>query len=341
MIDTWKGTEGDLMAVLVCGGAGYIGSHTVAYLLERNEDVLVFDNLVKGHKKAIPEVRFFRGDVRNKEDLLEVFKKHDIEAVINFAAYIEAGESVRMPLKYYENNIGGAMCLLEAMREADVKKIVFSSTAAVYGNPVNIPIKESDPTVPVNPYGETKLAVEKMLKWSDRAYGIKYVALRYFNAAGAHFSGKIGEDHDPETHLIPIVLKNAMGKGSGLKLFGDDYDTDDGTCIRDYIHVSDLADAHHKALIYLRENEVSDIFNLGNGKGFSNRQIVDSAMQVTGIRIPYEITERRQGDPDILVASSEKAKTLLGWEPGYTDVGKIIETAWRWHSNNPEGFCEN
>ena len=328
------------MAVLVCGGAGYIGSHTVACLLERNEEVLVFDNLVKGHRKAVSEAGFIQGDVRNRDALMDVFKKNDIEAVINFAAYIEAGQSVRMPLEYYENNVGGAMCLLEVMKTAGVKKIVFSSTAAVYGVPVNIPIKESDPTVPVNPYGETKLAVEKMLGWSDDAYGIKYTVLRYFNAAGAHISGKIGEDHDPETHLIPIVLKNAMGRGSGLKIFGDDYDTPDGTCIRDYIHVSDLADAHHKALEHLRKNEKSDIFNLGNGKGFSNRQIVESAMDVTGVRIPYEITDRRPGDPDILVASSEKARTLLGWEPAHTDIGSIIGSAWKWHSNNPEGFSE-
>ena len=302
------------------------------------EKVVIFDNLVKGHKKALLGGEFVKGDIRDKDKLLEIFKNFDIESVINFAAYIEAGESVKAPLKYYNNNVYGCISLLSVMKEASIRNIVFSSTAAVYGDPENTPIMEDDNKIPINPYGETKCTVEKMLKWSENAYGIKHIILRYFNAAGAHKSGKIGEDHDPETHLIPIVLQNILGKKSNFKIFGDDYDTFDGTCIRDYIHVSDLADAHYKALLKLRETSRSDIYNLGNGKGFSNKQIVEKAIEITGRKLQYEIIGRREGDPAILIASSKKARRELNWTPEYEKIEKIIESAWKWHKENPNGF---
>ena len=259
-----------MMNVLVCGGAGYIGSHTVYELIERGHSVVVVDSLIKGHKAAVHnEAKFYLGDIRDEEFMDRVFKENNIDAVIDFAAFSLVGESVNEPFKYYENNVYGTLKLLEAMERAGVKKIVFSSTAATYGEPENDIIVESDKTNPTNPYGETKLTVEKMLKWADNAYGIKFVALRYFNAAGAHISGKIGEDHSPETHLIPIILQTALGQREKMFIFGDDYDTPDGTCVRDYIHVTDLADAHIKALEKLFKTNESGIYNLGNGKGFS------------------------------------------------------------------------
>lgn len=329
------------MAILVTGGAGYIGSHTVAELIDRNQDVIIIDNLENGHKQAAEAfgARLVVGDLRNIEFIRDFFRKNDIEAVIHFAAYIEAGESVINPLKHYNNNVVSSLNLLTAMSEAGIKKIVFSSTAATYGDPENIPIKESDRTLPINPYGETKLSVEKALKWADGAYGIKHVALRYFNAAGAHVSGKIGEDHSPETHLIPIVLQVAAGKREEIKLFGSDYDTKDGSCVRDYIHVSDLAQAHVLALEYLRKDGASsNVFNLGNGKGFSNREVVEIARQVTGKKIKASDAPRRPGDPAVLVASSAKAMKELSWSPKYNDLEVIIDTAWNWHSKNPNGF---
>lgn len=331
------------MAILVTGGAGYIGSHTVAELLDRKQDVIIIDNLENGHSEAAEAIgaKLFVGDLRNIEFLREFFKKNDIEAVINFAAYIEAGESVINPLKHYNNNVISSLNLLTAMNEAGIKKIVFSSTAATYGDPENIPINESDRTLPINPYGETKLAVEKALKWADGAYGIKHVALRYFNAAGAHVSGKIGEAHSPETHLIPIVLQVASGKRDEIKLFGSDYDTKDGSCVRDYIHVSDLAQAHVLALEYLRKDGASsNVFNLGNGKGFSNREVVEIARKVTGKNIKAVDAPRRPGDPAVLVASSVKAMSELSWSPKYNELEVIIETAWNWHSKNPNGFSK-
>ncbi len=329
------------MSVLVTGGAGYIGSHTVAELLGRDEKVIVLDNLENGHKEASEAfgARLVVGDLRDMEFLKKFFKENDIEAVIHFAAYIEAGESVINPLKHYNNNVISSLNLLTAMKEAGVKKIVFSSTAATYGNPENIPIREGDRTVPINPYGETKLAVEKALKWSDNAYGIKHIALRYFNAAGAHISGKIGEDHSPETHLIPIVLQVAAGKREEIKLFGNDYATPDGYCVRDYIHVSDLAQAHVLALDNLRQKGVSNVFNLGNGKGFSNKEVVEVAKQITGRPVKAIDAPRRAGDPDTLVASPEKAMKELGWEPKYKELERIVETAWNWHSSHPAGFA--
>lgn len=326
------------MAVLVTGGAGYIGSHTVAELIERNEEVIVLDNLEKGHKQAVLGGKLVVGDLRDMEFLRKFFKDNDIDAVIHFAAYIEVAESVMDPLKYYNNNVIATLNLLTAMKEAGVKNIVFSSTAATYGMPDSIPIKENDKTMPINPYGETKLAVEKALKWSDNAYGLKYAVLRYFNACGAHLSGKIGEDHSPETHLIPIILQVAAGKREDIKVFGSDYETPDGTCVRDYVHVSDLAQAHVLALDNLRKNGNSNIYNLGNGKGFSNKEVIEIAREVTGRTIKAVDAPRRPGDPAILVASSEKAQSELGWKPKYNELRTIIESAWNWHMNNPNGF---
>lgn len=326
------------MSVLVCGGAGYIGSHTVAELLARGEDVVVADNLSTGHKEAVLGGKLMVGDLRDSEFLDKVFTDNNIEAVIQFAAYSLVGESVGDPLKYYNNNVVSTLSLLTKMKQYDVDKIVFSSTAATYGEPMNVPIVETDPTVPTNPYGETKLAVEKALRWCYEAYDIKYTALRYFNAAGAHISGKIGEDHNPESHLIPIILQAALGKRDCITIFGDDYNTEDGTCVRDYIHVTDLADAHIFALDKMRKDGKSNIYNLGNGNGFSVKEVVEVARKVTGIDIKAELGERRPGDPAILVASSEKAKKELAWKPKYDDLGTIIETAWKWHKEHPNGF---
>jgi UDP-glucose 4-epimerase len=315
------------MAVLVCGGAGYIGSHTVAELLEIGEEVVILDNLEKGHKEAILGGKFYKGDLRDSELLDRILTENKIDSVIDFAAYSLVGESVDEPLKYFENNVSSTINLLEAMKRHNVKYIVFSSTAATYGEPENIPILEEDRTYPTNPYGESKLAVEKILKWCDRAYDIKYTVLRYFNAAGAHVSGKIGEDHTPESHLIPLILQVALGKREKIMIFGEDYNTEDGTCIRDYIHVTDLSSAHVLALHRLRKGEDSRIYNLGNGTGFSVKEVVETSRKVTGCEIKAEIAERRAGDPAILIASSEKAKGELGWEPKYNSLETIIETA--------------
>ena len=329
------------MRVLVCGGAGYIGSHAVARLIEQGNDVIVVDNLQKGHREAVwPGAKLCVGDLRDSEFLDRVFSENRIEAVMHFAADSLVGESVEEPLKYYENNVYGTLCLLKAMRKHGVDKIVFSSTAATYGEPENIPILEEDRTFPTNPYGETKLAVEKMLKWADRAYGIKHVVLRYFNVAGAHESGRIGEDHSPETHLIPIILQVALGKREKIYIFGDDYDTHDGTCIRDYIHVTDLVDAHILAIKKLESESESNIYNLGNGSGFTVKEVIESARKITGHSIPAELAPRRAGDPAKLVASSKKAMSELGWEPKYNSLEKIIETAWSWHKNMPDGYPE-
>ena len=328
------------MSVLVCGGAGYIGSHTVSELLDRGEDVVVADNLQKGHKKAVLGGKLMIGDLRDSDFLDKVFSENTIDSVIQFAADSLVGESVEDPLKYYNNNVVSTLSLLSKMKQYGVDKIVFSSTAATYGEPQNIPIMETDPTIPTNPYGQTKLAVEKALKWCYEAYDIKYTALRYFNAAGAHISGKIGEDHNPETHLIPIILQAALGQRDSITIFGDDYNTEDGTCVRDYIHVTDLADAHILALDKMRADGKSHIYNLGNGNGFSVKEVVDITRKVTGVDIKAELGERRPGDPAILVASSEKAKKELNWKPKYNDLGTIIETAWKWHKENPNGFSE-
>lgn len=326
------------MAVLVTGGAGYIGSHTVRELMELSEDVVVLDNLQKGHRDAVRGVKLCHGDIRDSEFLDKVFRENEIEAVVHFAADSLVGESVSDPLKYYNNNMVSTLRLLEKMRDYKVNRFVLSSTAATYGEPENIPILETDRTLPTNPYGETKLAVENLLKWADNAYGIKYISLRYFNAAGAHISGEIGEDHRPETHLIPIVLQAALGKREFIGIYGDDYDTFDGSCVRDYIHVTDLAAAHVLALKRLRGGGESRIYNLGNGTGFSVKQVIEIAGMVTGVKIKKKILPRRAGDPAVLVASSDRIQKELSWNPKYNELSRIIETAWNWHKNHPDGF---
>lgn len=326
------------MSILITGGAGYIGSHTVKYFQEQNEEIIVVDNLQSGHEESINVDHFYKIDIRDKEKLDKVFKEHNIEAVIHFAANSLVGDSMENPYEYYHNNVYGMLCLLDVMKENKVNKIVFSSTAATYGEPKSIPILESDENNPTNTYGETKLAMEKMMKWFDQAYGTKYVSLRYFNAAGAHESGTIGEDHHPETHLIPLILQVPLGKRDKIYMFGDDYPTEDGTCIRDYIHVMDLASAHYKALEYLRKENDSDIFNLGNGNGYSVKEVIETTRKVTGHPIPAEVKGRRAGDPAVLIASSDKAKSILGWKPQFDSLEKIIEDAWNWHKNNPNGY---
>ncbi|MDD6808280.1 MAG: UDP-glucose 4-epimerase GalE [Oscillospiraceae bacterium] len=321
------------MKVLVLGGAGYIGSHTVYYLIDKGCDVVIVDNLQTGHEWAVhKDAKFYKGDIRDRAFMDFVFEKEtDIDVVIHFAACSLVGESMVDPLKYYDNNLCGTKVLLESMVAHNVKKIVFSSTAATYGEPENIPILESDRTLPTNTYGETKLSMEKMFKWVDVAHGVKYVSLRYFNACGAHETEDIGEAHNPETHLIPIILQVANGTREKIMMFGNDYDTKDGTCVRDYIHVTDLAQAHMLAAKYLMDGNDSNIFNLGNGVGFTVKEVVECARKVTGKEIPAEVAERRAGDPAVLVASSEKARSILGWEPKYASLEKIISTAWRWH----------
>lgn len=327
------------MSILVLGGAGYIGSHATKKLIENGYEVVVVDNLETGHRAAISkEAKFYQGDIRNIEFLREVFKREKIHGVMHFAANSLVGESMTNPLKYFNNNVFGTEVLLTTMKEFDVKHIVFSSTAATYGEPKQLPITEETETNPTNTYGESKLIMEKMMKWCDKAYGIKYVALRYFNVAGAKESGEIGEDHNPETHLIPLVLQVPLGKREAITIYGEDYDTEDGTCVRDYIHVEDLVDAHILALQYLEKNNTSNTFNLGSSNGFSVKEIIEVARKVTGHQIPEILGERRAGDPSKLVASSKKAKEILGWSPSKTNVEKIIEDAWNFHKNNPNGF---
>lgn len=329
------------MAILVLGGAGYIGSHTALELVKAGNEVVIADNLVTGYRKAIPEgAKFYEGDLRDSDFLDNLFHQEKIDAVIHFAAYSLVGESVTNPLKYYDNNLYGTKVLLEAMVKNNVGKTVFSSTAATYGEPENIPILESDRTCPTNPYGETKLAMEKMFKWTAEAHGLRYVSLRYFNACGADESGTIGEAHNPESHLIPLILQVPNGKRETISIYGTDYDTPDGTCIRDYIHVTDLAQAHILAVQYLNNGGESDIFNLGNGVGYSVREVIETARKVTGHPIPATETSRRAGDPARLVASSEKAKSVLGWKPVHDSLEEIIASAWNWHKNHPNGYDE-
>lgn len=326
------------MAILVTGGAGYIGSHTVAELLDLGEEVVVLDNLQTGHKAALLGGKLYEGDLRDKELLSKLFSENNIDAVIHFAANSLVGESMQNPGKYYDNNVFGTLSLLEAMKDAGVRRIVFSSTAATYGEPEKVPIEEGDRTEPTNVYGETKLMMERMMSWFDKVLGIKYVSLRYFNAAGAHESGKIGEDHRPESHLIPLVLQTALKQRPHIAVFGEDYATPDGTCVRDYIHVSDLADAHVRAVNYLREGNDSNVFNLGNGQGFSVKEVIETARKVTGLDIPVVTEPRRAGDPAILVASSDKARSVLGWSPARTQLEDIISGAWGWHQSHPHGY---
>jgi len=328
------------MSVLVLGGAGYIGSHTVDRLVDQGQDVVVVDSLVTGHRAAVNDkAKFYQGDLADQDFMRKVFTENpEIDAVIHFAAYSLVAESMKKPLKYFDNNTAGMIKLLEVMNEFDIKNIVFSSTAATYGIPEKMPIMESDPQDPINPYGESKLMMEKIMRWADEAYGTKFVALRYFNVAGAKPDGSIGEDHGPETHLIPIVLQVAQGKRDKLQIFGDDYNTPDGTNVRDYVHPFDLADAHILAVDYLRKGNESNAFNLGSSTGFSNLEIVEAARKVTGKEIPAEIAPRRGGDPDSLIASSDKAREILGWKPQFDKIERIIETAWAWHSSHPNGY---
>ncbi|MCO7176352.1 UDP-glucose 4-epimerase GalE [Sporolactobacillus kofuensis] len=327
------------MSILVLGGAGYIGSHAVYQLIDAGEEVVVVDNLQTGHKEALhPKAKFYLGDIRDKSFLDSVFKKESITGVIHFAANSLVGESVEKPLKYFNNNVYGMQVLLEVMHENNVKHIVFSSTAATYGEPKTVPITEEMATQPTNPYGESKLTMEKMMKWCDRAYGMRFVALRYFNVAGASKTGLIGEDHHPETHLIPIVLQVAAGERDHISIFGDDYATKDGTCVRDYVHIEDLIAAHRLALRYLFDGGKSDVFNLGSSEGFSVKEIIEAAREVTGKAIPAELAPRRAGDPSTLIASPEKAKRVLGWKPEHTNIPEILADAWAWHSSHPKGY---
>ena len=323
--------------ILICGGAGYIGSHTAVQLARAGYEPVILDNLQKGHAAAAGGFPLYVGDLRSDEALDRVFVENDIQAVVHFAANSLVGESVERPLDYYDNNVGATMNLLKAMARHGVKRIVFSSTAATYGEPEQVPIAEDARTLPTNPYGETKLAIERMLKWCEGPYGIHSVCLRYFNAAGALEDGSMGEDHTPETHLLPLVLQTALGQRPAISIFGDDYATPDGTCIRDYIHVLDLADAHVLALEHLLHGGESRIYNLGSGNGYSVREVIDTARRVTQREIPERIAPRRAGDPAVLVASSERIKRELGWNPQRT-LADTVASAWRWHSGHPNGY---
>lgn len=325
--------------ILVLGGAGYIGSHAVRQLIQAGESVIVVDNLETGHKEAVnEEAKFYQVDIRDEAALRAVFAENNVEAVMHFCANSLVGESVHKPIKYFENNVGGAINVLKVMQEFNVDKIVFSSTAAVYGEPDQVPILETSKTDPTNPYGASKLMMENMFKWADQAHGIRYVSLRYFNVAGADQTGEIGEAHGVETHLIPLVLQVPLGQREFITVFGDDYPTKDGTCIRDYVHVIDLIDAHIKALTYLRNKGESNVFNLGSGEGFSVKEIIEVARKVTGHPIPEKVDARRAGDPSTLIASSEKARSVLKWDPQYTKVETIISDAWRFHLSHPNGY---
>ncbi len=324
------------MRVLVTGGAGYIGSVVSEQLLGDGHHVVVYDNLVKGHREAIPQgAVFVQGDVGDSDQLTEVFREESVDAVVHMAAYSLVGESVEQPAKYYRNNLVAGLALLDAMARASVKRIVFSSTAAVYGEPAKQPIEETDPTHPTNPYGETKLAFENALKWFENRGLLRWAALRYFNAAGA--SELCGEDHDPESHLIPLVLQVALGRRPDITVFGEDYPTPDGTCVRDYIHVIDLARAHVMALGVLHERSV--VYNLGcGGHGYSVRQVIDTAREVTGHDIPVRVGPRRAGDPAVLVASSDRIRRDLGWSPQFQDLRTIVASAWRFAQRHPGGY---
>ncbi len=330
------------MRILVLGGAGYIGSHTALELIRAGEEVVIADNLMTGFSAALPKgASFYQGDIRDFDFLNQLFQKERIDAVIHFAAFSLVGESVHVPLKYYDNNLCGTKVLLDAMVKNHVDKIVFSSTAAIYGEPENIPILEHDKTLPTNPYGETKRAMERMFHWTSLAHGLHYVSLRYFNACGADESGSIGEAHNPESHLIPLILQVPNQQRESISIFGTDYDTPDGTCIRDYIHVTDLAQAHILAVKYLMQGGESDIFNLGNGIGYSVREAIETARIVTHHPIPAIEAERRAGDPARLVASSQKAKKILKWRPTHDSLEEIIASAWNWHQKHPNGYDEN
>ncbi|WP_251424202.1 UDP-glucose 4-epimerase GalE [Veillonella agrestimuris] len=326
------------MNILVSGGAGYIGSHTVRALLKAGFTPIILDNFSRGHRESIPDgITTIEMDIASPE-VVNILQRYNIKGVMHFAAHSQVGESMMNPSIYYENNVVGSYKLIESARKAGVNHFVFSSTAAVYGEPKEVPIKETSPLTPTNVYGRTKLIIEEMLSDYSSIYGSTYVALRYFNAAGADESGLIGEDHTPETHLIPLVLEAAMGKRPHITVFGTDYNTPDGTCIRDYIHVSDLAEAHVLAMNYLIKGGESRVFNLGSGNGFSVKEIIETAKTVTGIDIPVVYGERRAGDPSTLIASSEAIKDVLGWNPTHSELSQIIGDAWKWHEEHPNGF---
>jgi UDP-glucose 4-epimerase len=320
------------MKVLVCGGAGYIGSHMVRCLLTHRHEAVVYDNLSTGHREAVADAPLIVGDIRDADALRAVFGEHRFDAVIHLCAHSLVGESVKQPYEYYQNNVGGTLCLLNAMREADVTKLVFSSTAAVFGEPSAPLIDEEHSARPINPYGASKWMVERILADAAPAYGLRSVSLRYFNAAGADLSGDIGEAHDPETHLIPNILRTVLGHSSSLKIFGDDYPTKDGTCVRDYIHVNDLAEAHLSAIHFLDKHDGAHCFNLGSSTGFTVLEVIEAAKRVTGAEIAFERASRRAGDPPVLVASNAKARAQLGWQPAITNIDDIVRSAWRWHS---------
>lgn len=322
------------MAILVTGGAGYIGSHSVLTLQKAGYEVIVLDNLVYGHQdlvETVLKVKLIVGSTGDRSLLREIFATHQIDAVMHFAAYAYVGESVTQPAKYYQNNVVGTLTLLEAMLEAKINKFVFSSTCATYGVPDSVPITEDQSQNPINPYGATKLMVERILQDFNQAYDFRSVCLRYFNAAGADPDGNLGEDHNPETHLIPLVLQTALGHRESVSIFGTDYDTPDGSCIRDYIHVLDIAQAHILALKYLLSDGATDVFNLGNGSGFSVKEVIETARQITGKEIKAELSDRRPGDPPSLVGSGAKAQEILGWQPVYSNLSDIISHAWQWH----------
>ena len=317
--------------ILIVGGAGYIGSHINKELSKKGKKTLILDNLIYGHKEAVKWGEFIEADLNDKEKIRNIFQTYKISAVMHFAAFAYVGESVTNPQKYYQNNVINTINLLDVMIEFNVNNFIFSSTCATYGNPIETPITESHPQNPINPYGQSKLMVEKILSDYSHAYDFNYVALRYFNAAGSDIDCEIGEDHNPETHLIPLILDAALGKREDIKIFGSDYDTKDGTAIRDYIHVTDLADAHILALEYLLKGNKSNIFNLGNGDGYSVAEVIECARKVTKQEIKATKQDRREGDPDTLIGSAQKAKDVLGWNPRYPDLESILQTAWNWH----------
>ncbi|MCP4351367.1 MAG: UDP-glucose 4-epimerase GalE [Desulfobacterales bacterium] len=324
--------------ILIVGGAGYIGSHMCNYLRKHGYQPVVFDNLIYGHREAVKRGPFIEGSIADSVLLRQTFSKYRIEGVMHFAGFCYVGESVTEPGKYYVNNVANTLNLLQIMVEHNVSNFIFSSSCATYGEPVEIPITEDHPQNPVNPYGRTKLMVENILDDFKNAYGLKYVSLRYFNAAGADPDGETGEDHVPETHLIPLILQTALGKRESVSIFGNDYPTRDGTCIRDYIHIDDLAQAHLLALESLLNGSSGGVYNLGNGNGYSVKEVIETACDITGRSIPSKIAKRRSGDPAVLIGSSDKAVKELGWNPRFNDIRTIIETAWKWHKKNPDGY---
>jgi len=325
------------MRVLVCGGAGFIGSNMVAMLAAEGHQPIVFDNLSKGHKFALQQAEFVKGDLADYELLVDTLKKYKIEVVMHFAALIEVAESLKQPLRYYKNNVCNTQALLWAMEKAGVDKFIFSSSAAVYGMPKKLPLTEDSPKEPINPYGETKLAIERMCHHQSKTGKLRYAALRYFNASGAGSNATLGEDHRPESHLIPLTIQTAMGKQREIKIYGTDYDTPDGTCIRDYIHIDDLCRAHLLTLEKLKDN-TELVYNLGNGKGYSVREVIQTVKKVSGKNFKVVDAARRPGDPAILTSDATKAQKKLGWKPEFPELEKIISTAWQWHNKYPDGY---